>query len=122
VQITLDQTSDALLVRRYDADGVWIGERRYTAPLLLSRQRLIDDWAALSLADLQSPDLEAVFASGAAVVIIGTRAAERIAPVAVRQAFRARNLPLETMELGAACRTYNVLVAEGREALLALFP
>ena len=63
-----------------------------------------------------------MFGSGAAVVIIGTRSPERIAPAAVRQAFRARNLPLETMELGAACRTYNVLVAEGRQALLALFP
>lgn len=118
----MDQTSDALLVRRYDADGVWIGERRCTAPLLLTRQRLIDDWPAASLASLEPAHLDAIFASKAAIVIIGTRATERIAPAAIRQAFRARNLPLESMELGAACRTYNVLVAEGREALLALFP
>jgi uncharacterized protein len=122
VQITLDQSGGALLVRRYDADSVWIGEQRCARPLLLSRQQLIDHWEARSLAALTLVQLEPVFATGAAIVIIGTRAADRIPPVAVRRAFRERNIALEAMELGAACRTYNVLAQEEREVLVALFP
>jgi uncharacterized protein len=36
------------------------------------------------------------------------------APAAVRHDFEQRGIALETMELGAACRTYNVLATEGR--------
>jgi uncharacterized protein len=122
VQITLDQSGGALLVRRYDADSVWIGEQRCARPLLLSRQQLIDQWPAESLATLTLAQLEPVFASRAALVIVGTRAADRIPPVEIRRAFRERNIALEAMEFGAACRTYNVLVQEEREVLAALFP
>jgi uncharacterized protein len=118
----MDQSGGALLVRRYDADSVWIGEQRCARPLLLSRQQLIDQWDAESLATLTLAQLEPVFGSGAAIVIVGTRAADRIPPVAVRRAFRERNIALEAMELGAACRTYNVLAQEERAVLAALFP
>jgi uncharacterized protein len=122
VQITLDQSEGALLVRRYDADGVWIGAQHCVRPLLLSHQTLVDDWQAESLATLTTAQLEPIFASRMTLVIIGTRAAQRIAPAEVRRACRDRHIALETMELGAACRTYNVLVQEGREVLAALFP
>jgi uncharacterized protein len=39
----------------------------------------------------------------------------------VRAAFTARGIGLEAMELGAACRTYNVLVQEERRVAAALF-
>ena len=40
---------------------------------------------------------------------------------AVRQAFAARNVGLEVMDLGAACRTYNILVQEERRVAAVLF-
>jgi uncharacterized protein len=39
-----------------------------------------------------------------------------------RQAFRDIGLPVEVMETGAACRTYNVLAAEGRRVAAAIKP
>lgn len=122
MQITLDQSEGALLVKRYDADSVWIGEQRYARPLLLSRHQLIDQWQAESLATLTVAQLEPIFGSRVSLVIVGTRAADRIAPAEVRRKFRERNVALETMEFGAACRTYNVLAQEQREVLVALYP
>lgn len=109
-------------MRRYDDDSVWIGEQRHTRPVLLTRARVADDWAAASLATLTVGQLAPIFAASVSVVIMGSRAADRIAPAEVRAAFRERRIALETMELGAACRTYNLLVQEGREVLVALFP
>jgi uncharacterized protein len=40
----------------------------------------------------------------------------------LRSALRAAGIALEPMDTGAACRTYNVLVAEGREVAAALIP
>lgn len=122
MQISLDQSAGALLVRRYDGDAIWIGEQRHTRPVLLTRTRVADDWAATSLSTLSVDQLAPIFLAGAPVVIMGSRGPDRIAPADVRAAFRERRIALETMELGAACRTYNVLVQEGREVLAALFP
>ena len=41
---------------------------------------------------------------------------------AIRQAFATRKVGLEVMDLGAACRTYNILVQEERRVAAALFP
>jgi uncharacterized protein len=43
-------------------------------------------------------------------------------PAKLRSALRASGIALEPMDTGAACRTYNVLVAEGRQVSAALIP
>ncbi|NJR14118.1 MAG: hypothetical protein HC779_08170 [Phyllobacteriaceae bacterium] len=55
------------------------------------------------------------------IVIAGTSAAERLAPPDIRRLCRDRGIALEAMELGAACRTYNVLLQEERRVVAALF-
>ena len=49
---------------------------------------------------------------------------EGLAPVgaALRAAFKARGIAIEAMDTGAACRTYNVLLAEDRHVAAALLP
>jgi uncharacterized protein len=41
---------------------------------------------------------------------------------ALRRMLEARGVALEVMNLGAACRTYNVLAQERREVVAGLFP
>lgn len=122
MRFTMDPSDSPFSIRRHGSDGVLIGNRLLTQPFLVTRERLVCDWQAPSLAALQPADLEAVFALGVEIVIVGTRAAERIAPLEVRRFCRARGFALETMELGAACRTFNVLLTEGRLVAAAIFP
>ena len=56
------------------------------------------------------------------VVLLGTGSRMVLPPPAVRQALRAAGIALEPMDTGAACRTYNVLMAEGRRVAAALLP
>ncbi|MCF7700438.1 Mth938-like domain-containing protein [Loktanella sp. M215] len=56
------------------------------------------------------------------VVFVGTGAEIAHPPAAFRQALEAAGLGVETMASPAACRTYNVLLSEGRRVALALFP
>jgi uncharacterized protein len=122
MRFTMDPTAAPLSVRRYDDNGVVIGERLLTRPFVVTADRLIAEWTTQPLAALQVADLDPVFALDIELLLIGTRAAERIAPLAIRRLCRARGLALESMELGAACRTFNVLLAEGRLVGAALFP
>jgi uncharacterized protein len=56
------------------------------------------------------------------VLLIGTGATATFLMPAIRQAFKDKGLPVEVMDTGAACRTFNVLSAEGRRVAAALVP
>jgi uncharacterized protein len=77
-------------------------------------------WSPPSLPDLAS--FASVLAEKAAIGILvhGTGRAHRLADAETRQAFADAGVALETMDTGAACRTYNVLLAEGRQVGAAL--
>jgi uncharacterized protein len=54
------------------------------------------------------------------LLLVGTGAHQVLPPAGVRRAFAEAGVALEFMDTGAACRTYNVLLAEGRPAAAAL--
>lgn len=56
------------------------------------------------------------------VALMGCGPRMQFAGPALRQAFRDRGIALEPMDTGAACRTYNVLLAEGRRVAAMLLP
>jgi uncharacterized protein len=77
-------------------------------------------WAPADPLDVQS--LEPALAEKAAmrVLILGTGPRQVFPVPALRRAFIEAGLALEPMDTGAACRTYNVLLAEGRSVGAAL--
>ena len=56
------------------------------------------------------------------VVLLGTGSVMKIIPPALRNALKDKGLSVDSMDTGAACRTYNVLMAEGRRVVAALLP
>ena len=55
-------------------------------------------------------------------LVIGCGARAMLVPPALRQELRDAGLRLDAMDTGAACRTYNVLLAEDRRVAAALIP
>ena len=56
------------------------------------------------------------------VLLLGTGNSMQFINPEFRQEMSAKGLPLDIMDTGAACRTYNVLMAEGRRVVAALLP
>jgi uncharacterized protein len=110
------------LIRAYSADGVTVGAERLTRPCVVAPGALIRDWTAGDLADLDVASLESVWPLGPQVVLLGTGMRQRFPPASIRAAFAQRRIALEPMDLGAACRTYNVLAQEDRAVVALLFP
>jgi len=121
VKFTLEPPSGANLIRSYSDTELRIGEQRVQRSCLVTAERLITDWAPASFAELAPPHLDAIFALAPELVVLGTGPVQRFPPAAVRAEFTRRGLGLEVMQLGAACRTFNVLVQEERRVLAALF-
>ena len=121
MKFTLDSRDDINLIRGYAPGEVRIGEVVAHAPCIVTAQHLILDWAAHEVAALTVAQLAPIFELQPDVVLLGTGAKQTFPAGAVRQAFAARNVGLEVMDLGAACRTYNILVQEERRVAAVLF-
>jgi len=121
VKFTLEPASGANLIRGYSGTELHIGAQRIARSCLVTADRLITDWEPASFAELVPAHLAAIFALAPEVVLLGTGPTQRFAPATVRAVFAQRGVGLEVMHLGAACRTFNVLVQEDRRVVAALF-
>jgi uncharacterized protein len=89
---------------------------------VVTPERILRDWRPRSVEELEARDLEALVALGAEIVLIGTGAVQRFPAPEVLAPLRGRRIGVEVMDTAAACRTYNILVAEGRSAAAVIFP
>ncbi len=121
MDITLESGTQFNTIRAYAADVLRIGQSEVRASCLVSAERLITPWAAGRFDALTLEHLAEIFALEPQIVLLGTGWRQRFAPAPIRTAFAERRIGLEVMELGAACRTFNVLVHEGRPVAAALF-
>jgi uncharacterized protein len=121
MKFTLEATSRVNLIRGYSSQEIRIGELRLQASCIVSADSLIEAWAPQSFAELSPEHLEAILALKPELVLLGTGPSQRFPPSAIRSAFTSRGVGLEVMDLGAACRTFNILVQEDRRVVAALF-
>jgi uncharacterized protein len=120
MKFTLDRPGTLHVVRGYAPGRLRIGEQEFTRSVIVSAVTLIDDWRPQHIGELTAADLEPAFALEPQVLLLGSGARQVFpAPALLAQLYAAR-IGFEVMDTGAACRTYNVLVGEGRNVAAAL--
>jgi len=109
------------VIETYGGGGFRISGERYEHSVLVEAEQTrawdVTEWdqvAAATLASLGASDTQPK------TLLIGTGMKQQFPSRAFRQELRAAGLVIETMDTGAACRTYNILMAEGREVAAAL--
>ena len=121
MDITPEIPADRKYIDHYGDGGFRIGGERFEGSVLVAPEE-VWPWAVSAMAQMTAESVAAVFAAEPPIELLlvgcGTRI-ERIAPAA-RAALRARAIIVDSMETGAACRTYNVLMAEERRVAAAL--
>ena len=95
------------------------GERHERSIVVLPR-RIITDWAATSFEALEAGHLAALADLGAEIVLLGTGDALRFPRPEITRPLVEARIGLEVMDVQAACRTYNILMAEERNVAAAL--
>lgn len=109
-------------ISRHEGGAVWVNGERFEGALLVPWKGEVRAWAPDSLAALAPLHFEQVLSLQPELVIFGSGSRlSFIAPSLYRSLIDAR-IGLETMDSAAACRTYNVLAAEGRSVVAALLP
>jgi uncharacterized protein len=121
VKFTLTPGDASHLVRGYTDDEVLIGAHSVRGSCIVTADTLITQWEPQSFAELTAVHCEALLALDPELVVLGTGPAQRFPSAQIRALIAARGVGLEAMQLGAACRTFNVLVQEGRRVAAWLF-
>jgi uncharacterized protein len=121
MKFTLDPNAPANLIRGYTDDEIRIGAESVRGSCIVSADTLITRWEPQSFAELHTAHLEALLALEPELVLLGTGPVQRFPSAEIRALVARRRVGLEAMQLGAACRTFNVLVQEGRRVAAGLF-
>jgi uncharacterized protein len=108
------------IIRAYDQGTVIVNDTTFTRSLIIMPESLHADWEPQTLAGLYEVHLETITNLEPELVILGTGPKFVIPAAAIQAFFLKRGIGFEFMDTGAACRTYNVLMAEGRNVACAL--
>ena len=119
MKFTQQHPDGANLIRRYGADYIVVGNEEIRSSCIVSANSF-SAWAPRSVEELTVESLAPLFALAPEVVVLATGTTQRFPRASLRAEFATRRIGLEVMEIGAACRTYNVLVSEERKVLAAV--
>ena len=107
-------------VSAYGSNYIEINAQRYDQSIILGPEGPVLEWSCSRFEDLKIEDVELIAGQKPAVVIFGSGQKIRFPrPELLKPLIQAR-IGVETMDLQAACRTYNILMAEGRNVIAAL--
>jgi len=104
----------------YGEGYVSVNTVRYVGNLIVLPERLIPDWIPGNFDSLSLADFELLATLDAEIILLGTGKQLRFPRPELMQPLMAVRKGLEVMDMHAACRTYNVLINEGRKVAAAL--
>ncbi|HWH73877.1 MAG TPA: Mth938-like domain-containing protein [Methylibium sp.] len=115
-----DRIAAANVIGGYNAASVDIGGRDWTESLLLPWAGEVQAWDGASFDTLSAAHFERAAGLGPELVLFGSGRRLRFPRPEWLRPLIERRIGIETMDTRAACRTYNLLVAEGRSVVAAL--
>ncbi|MEP6678396.1 MAG: Mth938-like domain-containing protein [Betaproteobacteria bacterium] len=114
------QAPDANIVTGTGPGWIRVGADEYRENVVLLPNGIVKGWAPAGLAALGASDFAALLAHKPEIVLLGTGAAQHFLHPRILAPLSEARVGVETMDTRAACRTFNILVAEGRRVAAAL--
>jgi len=114
------QAPAANVIRALGADWVRIGESEYRQNLIVTPDAIATGWAPDGFAALKAGDFAGLLQHRPELVLLGTGATQRFPHPRLLSALSDARVGVEMMDTRAACRTFNILIAEDRRVVAAL--
>jgi uncharacterized protein len=112
------EAADDHSIQAYNEKEIRVSSIDYQHSLILSREKIISDWPIEGILELNEDLLKPLLDCQPKIILIGHNQVGQFPPMEIRARLAKAGIGLETMSIGAACRTFNVLLNEGREVVL----
>ena len=104
----------------YGDDYVAVNHEKHLKNLIVLPETIISEWSTAAVETLTTEDMQKLLELGTEIILLGTGSRLRFPAGPLMRPFAPAGIGLEIMDLRAACRTYNILAAEGRKVAAAL--
>lgn len=123
MKIELDiAATDSHKIISYSNDCFRLRDKSVCGSLLISGKRLVENWFAGDYRALTTEDLDIVIEWRPEIILLGTGKRLHFPNQALLPYVVSRHIGFEIMDTGAACRSYNLLIDEGRDVAACLLP
>lgn len=120
MKLSLDEGDNRFIIRAYEQGCIVVNEESITSSFVITQQELIRDWSPQTFDELKPEHFHQFTKTRPEIVILGTGDKIRFPEPALQAIIMGCGIGLEIMDTAAACRTYNILSAEGRNVTAAL--
>ncbi len=104
----------------HGAGYVMVNGERFEEPIVVTPEQVLTDWGARDFTSLDESHFAFLLALKPEVVVLGTGSTLRFPHPGLYRALTVARIGVECMDTAAACRTYNILMAEGRRVAAAI--
>lgn len=115
-----DQIDSRYLIEAYEEGWIRVGNAEFHHNLLLMPDRLRDPWELENLTDLSADNIAQLAGYQPDVILVGSGTKQLFSHPSLFSPLMQAGIGYEVMPTRAACRTYNILLAEDRRVLAAL--
>jgi uncharacterized protein len=120
MKFSREDPADGYVIRSYSDKELVVGDSRYSCSLIVMPERIIAEWHPRYPEQLQAGDFEMLSTLSVDLVLLGTGRRQVFPQPPLYRSLIDAGKGLEIMDTPAACRTYNVLISEGRLVAAAL--
>lgn len=120
MKLHLSNTAGLNIFTAYGEGYVAVNHQRFGANLIVLPTEIREAWTTAKPDALSETDMQQLLGLETEIVLLGTGDRLRFPAGALMRPFAPAGIGLEVMDLQAACRTYNILAAEGRKVAAAL--
>ena len=121
MHISLDSHTGAYRITSYSPGKLLVNEQEYTNSVIISMTKLLKDWRPQQILQLCMEDFAEVLALKPEILLLGTGEHLVFPDPALLVPCYEQKISVEVMNTRAACRTFEVLAAENRLVVAALF-
>jgi uncharacterized protein len=104
----------------YGAGYVVVNKKRYENSMITMPDKIIENWQASTVEKLTEENFKLLIPYEPEIILLGTGTTLRFPSPLVTKNLLESKIGIEVMDTNAACRTYNILMAEGRNVAAAL--
>ena len=120
LKLHLSNSTEKNFFTGYGSGYVIVNQKRYDNNLITMPDHIIENWQVQTFEQLSEEHLELLLPFQPEIVLLGTGATLQFPSPLVTKKLITDKIGVEVMDTNAACRTYNILMAEGRNVAAAL--
>lgn len=120
MQISKDTSNIPFRIRSYESGSIVVNDQILTTSLIISKTTLRTDWPPQQFSELSNPSFDTLLECKAKLILFGTGEKQHFPNPSLYAPLLAEGITIEFMNTKAACHTFNILMAEGRDVACAL--